>query len=262
MKFVDFLAKARGVVRRKQGKHYYPYCDIDTHQLPSSAAPKLLAKSSTELEKLFYTNKDRIVDKWTHYLPIYDRHLAKYRDSNFKMLEIGVFKGGSLQLWRKYFGPNATIFGIDIDPDCAGYVDVPNQVRIGSQADPDFLHKVVNEMGGIDVILDDGSHIAEHQMASFKALFPLLADGGMYIIEDLHTSYWAGGFQGGFRRSGTGIELVKALIDDMHGWYHPFSPKLAPREVVSAVHFYDSIAIIEKTPREKPMRIKVGADAL
>ena len=81
------------------------------------------------------------------------------------------------------------IFGIDVDPKCAAF-DGTAVVRIGSQDDPKFLRDVAAEMKGIDVVLDDGSHVGRHQRASFDVLFPLLSDGGIYIIEDVCTSYW------------------------------------------------------------------------
>ena len=98
------------------------------------------------------------------------------------MLEIGVAQGGSLALWRKFLGDEAVIFGIDIDPKCAAFDGSGGRVRIGSQDDPKFLRDVAAEMKGIDVVLDDGSHIGRHQRASFDVLFPLLSDGGIYIM--------------------------------------------------------------------------------
>ena len=99
-----------------------------------------------------------MVHKWHHYLPIYEKYFSPYRDVAPKFLEIGVSKGGSLALWRKYFGSKATIFGIDRDLACQALDGENGQVRIGSQDDPDFLKNVVSEMGGVDIILDDGSH--------------------------------------------------------------------------------------------------------
>ncbi|MGH6912055.1 MAG: class I SAM-dependent methyltransferase, partial [Phenylobacterium sp.] len=167
------------------------------------------------------------------------------------MLEIGVSQGGSLGMWRSYFGPEATIFGVDVDPACAERFDPPNQVRIGSQDDPAFLRSVVSEMGGLDIVLDDGSHVAPHQETSFRTLFPLLATGGLYIIEDTHTAYWPT-YDGGYRRRGTAIELAKVLIDDMHAFYHGRPEVLASRSEVGAVLIFDSIIVIEKVDRPRP----------
>ena len=95
-------------------------------------------------------------------------------------------------------------------------------------------------------------------MASFKTLFPLLADGGIYVIEDLHTAYWPGFHEGGYQRSGTAIELAKTLVDDMHGWYHAKGSKLADSSSVVSVRFYDSIVVIEKGNARMPQHIKVS----
>lgn len=226
--------------------------------LDSEDVKMLRSRNACELENLFYSHEGQVIHKWTHYLKIYETYLSQYKNTDFKMLEIGVCKGGSLDLWRKFFGPKATIYGIDIDPNCKDYEIAPNHVRIGSQADPIFLKSVIDEMGTPDIILDDGSHIAKHQRESFKYLWPKLSYGGLYIIEDTHTSYWPGEFTGGYRRSGTAIELGKDLIDDMHGWYHSKPPKYQSSDEIGYVHFYDSMIIIEKRKIEEPKHIKVG----
>jgi len=210
-----------------------------------------------ELAELFFVSSGRFVHKWAHYLPIYERWLDRYRGTSFHMLEIGVSEGGSLELWRRYFGPDATIFGIDIDPVCAERVDPPNQVRIGSQADPEFLRSVVAEMGAPDVILDDGSHVAGDQRASFKALFPILREGGLYIIEDTHSACWRQ-MEGGYRRPGTAIEFAKSIVDDMHAWYHDYPTRTSARDEIAGVSFFDSMIVFEKRRRERPISVKIG----
>ena len=152
------------------------------------------------------------------------------------MLEIGVGQGGSLDLWRSYFGPSAVLYGIDIDPECLERVSPPNHVRIGSQADGDFLMRVVAEMGPPNIVLDDGSHLGAHQIESFRVLFPLLQEGGVYVIEDLHTSYWDA-YQGGKGTARTGIGLLKALIDDQHACYHTETETYSPHAMIEYPHF-------------------------
>lgn len=213
---------------------------------------------TSEIGRLFKEHKGRHAYKWVHYFDCYERHFARFRNTPVRMLEIGVSQGGSLQVWRDYFGPDAIIFGIDINPDCRERVEHPNQVRIGSQDDPELLRAIVKDMGGLDIVLDDGSHFAHHQRASFKTLFPLLGYGGTYAIEDIHTAYWPGDYAGGYRRPGTAIELAKQVVDDMHGWWHDKPSALVPKEDAAAVHFYDSIVFMEKAKRTQPQVIRLG----
>lgn len=254
MNGINFLGraarKAWRVLSRAEESNQHLY------GLDPSRADEERKRHTGPMAEAFFGPKRRLVDKWLHYLPIYDEHFGPYRGRDFRFLEIGVFKGGSLEMWRRYFGQKATIFGIDIDPACAKYVDPPNQVRIGSQADLPFLLSVVSEMGAPDVILDDGSHIGWHQAASFTALFPLLKDGGLYVIEDLHTSFWTN-WGGGFRRKGTAIELVKSMIDDMHGWYHRRKQEVVHKDEIGAIHIYDSLVVIQKKRRDRPAFIQV-----
>lgn len=171
------------------------------------------------VEEIFWNHDGPVIHKWHHYLPLYDRHFTPWRDKPLRMLEIGVSKGGSLAMWRRFFGTEAVIFGIDIDPTCARFDGIDGRVRIGSQADAAFLASVVAEMGGVDIVLDDGSHMSGHMRSSLETLFPLLSDGGLYVIEDLHAAYWQD-FGGGYRAEGSFMTTIKTMIDDMHHWYH------------------------------------------
>ena len=133
-----------------------------------------------ELFDIFSSDTD--VHKWHHYFDIYAKHFEQYRNRPIRMLEIGVFRGGSLRMWKNYFHADSTIVGIDIDKSCEAHEIVNKNiyVRIGSQADPHFLNKVNAEFGPFDIILDDGSHKkTHHQIISFGALFrSALQDGG------------------------------------------------------------------------------------
>ncbi len=210
------------------------------------------------LVDLYLSTTGGLAMKWHHYFSVYERYFAPWRNRPLRFLEIGVYRGGSLRMWREYFGPQATIFGIDIDPVCAAYNGRHGQVRIGSQADPEFLARVIDEMGGVDVILDDGSHHMDHVSASLKALFPRLSDGGVYMIEDLHTAYWAE--YGGTRRAAPNFfAAVAGMIDDMHHWYHGDgvqNPGLA--EAVTGIHVHDSIVVLEKGRVHAPTFSMVG----
>ncbi len=220
--------------------------------------------------EVFLAHEGQVAHKWDHYLPVYEQLLGRYAegfvDENggrrpLRFLEIGVSEGGSLEVWRKYFGPEAVIHGLDIDPKCAFVVpDSVARVHIGSQDDGELLRRVVREMGGVDVVLDDGSHVASHQRATFDVLWPLLAEGGVYICEDLHTAYWPG-YEGGLHRPGQFISVAKALVDGMHRWYARMPDTQLHRSgqhEVRAVHFYDSVVAIEKVRRKPPTWTKSG----
>jgi len=211
-----------------------------------------------QMLELFALNKGKIVNKWHHYIPLYDKYFSRYRGTKVRMLEIGVSKGGSLAIWRKYFGEDAVLYGIDIDPSCAAFNGDDGQIRIGSQDDRKFLESVVSEMGGVDIVLDDGSHIMKHIKSSLEILFPLLEIGGTYFIEDLHTCYWKK-WGGGYRSKKNFFHIIGDLIDDMHHWYHDAGlnySNISPE--VKAIHIHNSIAVLEKGIASNPVVSQVG----
>lgn len=99
------------------------------------------------LYQYFLTNTGKLIHKWRHYFPIYERHFSRFQNRGPCFWEIGVGEGGSLAMWKAYFGPMATIIGLDINPDCLRHEDEQCQVRIGDQADPVFLQSVIDEFG-------------------------------------------------------------------------------------------------------------------
>ena len=225
--------------------------------------------AESDVGRLFLEHRGTTIHKWSHYFEVYARELAPWRDGvetdegrrPVRFLEIGVSHGGSLQMWRRYLGPEATIVGVDIDPRCSRFDGEAATVRIGSQTDAAFLRSVVDEMGGVDIVLDDGSHVARHQRASFDVLFPLLADGGLYVVEDVHTSYWSN-FGGGLRRRGTWIEQTKAVIDDVHRPYHRRRTRALPEgSGVARVTVHDSITVFEKRRPTPPASVRSGEPA-
>jgi len=95
-----------------------------------------------DLEKYFRENDKRLIHKWVHYFDVYDRHFSRFRNKEIVILEIGVSQGGSLQMWKNYFGEKAKIFGIDIDPRCKDLEEDNIKIFIGSQSDRNFLKDV------------------------------------------------------------------------------------------------------------------------
>ncbi|HXV00627.1 MAG TPA: class I SAM-dependent methyltransferase [Caulobacteraceae bacterium] len=208
----------------------------------------------------FLTNQGKAIHKWTHYFPIYERHFAPWRGRTLTFLEIGVAKGGSLAMWRRYFGPLARIVGIDIDKRCAAHDDGSVAVRIGDQSDPKFLQAIIDEFGVPDVVLDDGSHEMAHIAASFDFLYPKMDKNGVYLIEDLHTAYWPK-FGGGLAEPGNFFSVAKGLVDRLNADHTQGAvvPDAFTRETFS-IAFYDSVVVFEKgrIPHKGPLEIAAG----
>lgn len=202
-----------------------------------------------DVEKIVYEGQHRAISKWIHYLEAYDRFFSKYRGKKVKILEIGVYKGGSLQLWKKYFSKGsvqAQIYGIDINPECKELEEDNISIYIGSQEDREFLKKVKREIGEVDIIIDDGGHTMNQQIVSFEELFDLLSENGTYLCEDTHTSYWKE-FGGGYHGNSF-IEYSKGLIDGLHSQYLE-TDEFQANELTSqikCVSFWDSMVFIEK----------------
>jgi 23S rRNA U2552 (ribose-2'-O)-methylase RlmE/FtsJ len=110
----------------------------------------------------FLTNEQRVIHKWKHYFPAYERHFGKFVNTDVVFIEIGCGQGGSLQMWKRFLGPHARIIGVDINPDCAAFKEDQIEIRIGHQSDAVLLESIVQEFGLPDVVLDDGSHVMSH----------------------------------------------------------------------------------------------------
>jgi hypothetical protein len=206
----------------------------------------------------FLTNDARLIHKWKHYFPIYERHFGAFVYKPLTFLEIGCGEGGSLQMWKRYFGPHATILGVDIRPECKNYEEDQIEVRIGPQQDLEFLKTLIEEFGTPDIVLDDGSHMMSHMVATFEFLYPRVAKNGVYMVEDLHAAYWDE-YGGGYLRRGTFIELCKNLIDELNADHARGA--LAATEFTNttlAMHLYDSVAVFERGSNTKKWAPKIG----
>ncbi|MGI8663439.1 MAG: class I SAM-dependent methyltransferase [Acidimicrobiales bacterium] len=213
---------------------------------------------TNELYAFFLANRaGRILDKWVHYFPVYDRHLRSFRGQPCRVLEIGVYQGGSLDMWSRYLGPEAQLVGIDIEESAARLADSRRPVLIGDQADPAFLQSVVERHGPFDIVIDDGGHTMEQQITSIQTLFPTLNDNGVYLVEDCHTSYWDE-FGGGYKRENTFVEWVKDRVDDLHAYHRPEALEPVWAQEVDGVHCYDSVVVFDKGKRFAPFNEQIG----
>jgi hypothetical protein len=196
-------------------------------------------------------------DKWgSHwYAQHYQTFFSSLRTRALNILEIGIGGyenpedgGGSLRMWRAYF-PRAKMYGIDIHDK-----RLHNERRIktyrGSQVDATFLNSVIAEIGRVDIIIDDGSHINEHVITSFELLFPHLSGDGLYVVEDTQTSYWPelGGSSRELKSERTSMGFFKRLIDGMNFSEYRitgYTPTYYDLHIV-AMHFYHNLVFIQK----------------
>jgi hypothetical protein len=195
-----------------------------------------------ELEQYFDAHTEGPgIFKWRHYFPIYERHLGRFRGEAAHLVEIGVFSGGSLSMWREYLGPRSRVTGIDIQPACKAYEDNGISVVIGDQGDPVFWDRFLTKAGPIDAVVDDGSHNPADQLVTLKALLPRLRPGGVFICEDTINAGFCR-FVDGLSRN---LDVVAASRPRPDGGIQidttPFQRSIA------SVHRYPCVTVIERT---------------
>ena len=206
----------------------------------------------SRLWQLALNNAGRKIHKWTHYFPAYERHFSRFIDRPVTIFEIGCGEGGSLRLWKTFFGPFARIVGIDRLQECREFEEDQVAVRIGEQSDLGFLARIAQEFGTPDIVIDDGSHRVADQRAAFEFFYPRLDRNGVYTVEDVHTSYWAN-FGGGRHNPASFIEFTKTLIDQLHGeWTTDPSDRTPFTRSTLSMHIYDSLIVFEKGPSPRP----------
>ena len=214
-------------------------------------------KSSKEI----FLNLTLPSKKWDHYFDIYDRYLSRYIGKNANILEIGIDKGGSLELWHKFL-ENSTIYGIDSNPEIKNInFDFNVDLELGDQADITFWQNYLNIRPEFDIIIDDGGHHMGQQITTLISIFPRLREGGVYIIEDVHTSY-VKSYGGGFKSPESLVEVCKGLIEMIN---YEFITELNPPEQLAQIFynlcnisFYNSVIVLEKRVRPKIVPLEVN----
>lgn len=216
--------------------------------------------ANNPLAEFFFERRHSYARKWADYFDIYHRHFRRFRGRSPVVLEIGVHEGGSLEMWREYFGEGCRIYGVDIDARCAACAGEGISVLIGNQADRAFLARLRRELPRIDVLIDDGGHRVADQIAAFEELFPHLSETGLYLCEDVHTSYWEQ-YGGGLGKPGTFIEFSKALVDRLNAWHWQDIKQVSADPFARgawSIAFYRSVVVVEKRPMGPPRDCKRG----
>lgn len=176
--------------------------------------------------------------KWHHYFEAYDRHLAKFRGRAPVVMEVGIYSGGSLGMWRSYFGAGCSIIGVDIEDACRVYESDGVRVIIGDQGDPEFWRGAKKNLPPVDVFIDDGGHTKSQQIITLEQMLPQMAPGGVFICEDIH------GTRNGFM----------AFVSGMAGLLHKTEKRDGgdvPDEIqrqIHSIHIYPYMVVVEKRP--------------
>ncbi|MFG2231667.1 hypothetical protein ACGFNX_16955 [Streptomyces sp. NPDC048723] len=196
-------------------------------------------------------------DKWGlhYYTPHYETHFGRLRDRPLTIVELGIggygeptAGGASLRMWKRYF-PRAVIYGVDIF-DKAPLREPRIHTIQGDVSDPAFLRSLGEEIGPVDIVIDDGSHYCPDVISGFRSLFGLVRPGGLYVIEDLQTSYWEGYGGSSVRRDdpATSMGHLKRLLDGL-AQEDQEAGGVEPDEItrtLTGAHFYRSLAVFDK----------------
>ncbi|HKK22479.1 MAG TPA: glycosyltransferase, partial [Pseudohaliea sp.] len=218
--------------------------------------------SKPSLDALFREQAGKQTDKWSSYPAVYEQVFSRHRDRAVRLLEIGVQNGGSLEVWARYFERAVRLVGCDIDPACRQlrYEDPRIAVVVGDAVTDAGQQQITAHSTRFDIVIDDGSHFSSDIIRAFCRYFPLLEPGGVYVVEDLHCSYWME-FEGGLRHPASAIAFFKALVDYLHRNHFgaavaaeellaPFLAQYGPLSLaldnLAAVEFFDSVCVVRK----------------
>ena len=216
------------------------------------------------------------IQKWVHYHEVYERHFARFRGTPVVLVEIGVKNGGSLALWRRYFGDAATIIGADLFDGAKVFEGQPvygrpDRMVIGDQGDDQFWNDLKQALprGELDILIDDGSHYPWHMIKSLEMTLPMLRPGGVYLCEDVHGAgngllppvvdkflYDSGRSGGGWVNGNNGtINAFRLGFEPRTNWF---------QRDLFGIAFYPFVVVVERMvqPRHKLMAPSRGKQRL
>jgi len=188
--------------------------------------------------KAFSKSKFKSI-KHSTYFEVYDELFSKYRNKKITFVEIGILGGGSLFMWRNFFGPKARIIGIDLNPNARKWTRYGFEIFIGDQSDIYFWKKFKKKVGKVDIILDDGGHRYIDQITSIECNLNNIKHNGLIVVEDTHTSY----MNGFGNKKYSLINYVKSKIDKINHKSHRLKNTI-PQENIWSIKFYESVVAI------------------
>tara|TARA_B100001123_G_C15187491_1_gene977921 strand:- start:328 stop:1209 length:882 start_codon:yes stop_codon:yes gene_type:complete len=207
--------------------------------------PENIAKKNLDLNsklKIFqiYKNLKYTSLKLDSYFQVYEEIFKKYVGKKITFVEVGVLGGGSLFMWRDYFGKDARIIGIDLNPDAEKWKKHGFEIFIGSQSNEKFWNNFYKEVGKIDILLDDGGHHNNQQITSVHASIPNINNEGVIVVEDTHSSYMS---SFGNPSKFSFINFSKYVVDKINYRFPLTNPKMRQKKEgrIFSVTFYESI---------------------
>ena len=211
----------------------FPHTNSASPSLPFPSAPP---QPVNPLRSYFDSHKQgQGIWKWLHYFDIYHHYFRKYVGREVHILEIGVYSGGSLKMWKNYFGDKCHVYGVDIEESCKAYENEYTSIFIGDQADRNFWKALKEKIPVIDIIVDDGGHRSEQQIITLEETLPYLSPGGVYLCEDIHDNRYTSYLQG----------MVNSL-NQMDGGPTLGVKPSAFQSWIKSIHFYPYVTVIEK----------------
>ena len=225
------------------------------NRLRPDASPAPIGQSPTDNPLAAYFNAHthgKGIWKWLHYFEAYHRHFRKFVGREVHVLEIGIYSGGSLEMWRQYFGAQSRLYGVDIQEACKAHENEHTKVFIGDQADRKFWQDFKREVPRVDVLIDDGGHSPEQQMVTLEEMLPHLRPGGIYFCEDIHGQF------NGFTSFVSGLlqEFNNHNAPAADNLSNPEGPVVVPtgfQSLIHSIHCYPFATVIEK--RQAPLEI-------
>ena len=197
--------------------------------------------SKNPLQDYFESDDHKVIWKWLHYFEVYHRHLSVFQNKSPTLLEVGVYGGGSLDMWQTYFNQGSQIIGIDIDESCRHYASENISIHIADQSDRQFWRKLKNSITQIDIVIDDGGHRPGQQIVTLEECLPMLKPGGVYICEDVH------GFDNYF------LDYIHGLSKSLHS-YDEESEFIVKannlQQHIHSIHLYPYIVVIQINPTD------------
>lgn len=240
----------------------------DEFQAPATPVGTTPDWATNDLAKYFIQHTTGFkIWKWHHYFEVYDHHFSEMRKQDkIKMLVIGVQSGGEIGMWQNYFGADKLEFyGVDVNPACKRLEkDFKNaKIITGDQGDQNFLRNTLHQTvpKDLDIIIDDGSHICAHQSLSFDILFwSLKQNGGIFVVEDVATSYTAPDSKFRYWSTETFVDHMKHGIDSINNYYVPNAAAGDFQKECNQMHFYDSMVVAVRSPHPTPAQEQKGTD--